>query len=100
MNAPESIKNSTVINNGEVQITVENFIVNNFINSNDGKDRLHTERKCGIPNENGYKCSAAEAGRLINRIGVGKYNNKCNIHQCKKVDFILLNMLMKLYKFE
>jgi hypothetical protein len=87
MNVPESIKNSTEINNGEVQITVEQFIVNNFINSNDGKDRLHTDRICGILNENGYKCSVVEAGRLINRIGIGKYNSKCNVDKCKKGGF-------------
>ncbi len=61
MIVPPSIKNSTEINNGEVQITVEQFIVNNFINSNDGKDRLHSDRICGILNENGYKCSVVEA---------------------------------------
>jgi hypothetical protein len=87
MNAPESIKNSTEINNGEVQITVEQFIINNFINSNDGKDRLHTDRICEILNENGYKTSIVETGRLVNRIGIGKYNNKCNIDKCKKGGF-------------
>jgi hypothetical protein len=84
MNTPQSIKNSTEINYGEVQITVEQFIVNNFINSNDGKDRLHSDIICEILNENGYKCSVVEAGRLINRIGIGIYNSKCNIDKCKK----------------
>jgi hypothetical protein len=87
MNVPESIKNSTEINNGEVQMTVEQFIVNNFINSNDGKDRLHTDRICQILNENGYNCNIVETGRLINRIGIGKYNSKCNIDKCKKGGF-------------
>ena len=87
MKVPESIKNSTEINNGDVQITVEQFIITNFINSNDGKDRLHSDRICGILNENGYKCSVVEAGRLINRIGIGKYNSKCNIDKCKKGGF-------------
>jgi hypothetical protein len=87
MKVPESIKNSTEINNGDVQITVEQFIITNFINSNDGKDRLHSDRICGILNENGYKCSVVEAGRLINRIGIGKYNSKCNVDKCKKGGF-------------
>ena len=76
MNAPESIKNYTEINNGEVQITVEQFIINNFANSDDSKDRLHTDRICEILNENGYKCNVVETGRLMNRIGIGKYNSK------------------------
>ena len=92
MNVPESIKNSTEINNGEVQITIEQFIVNNFINSNDGKDRLHTARICNILNENGYKCNVVETGRLNNRIGIGKYNSKCNIDKYKKGDLILLSL--------
>jgi hypothetical protein len=87
MKVPESIKNSTEINNGEVQMTVEQFIINNFINSDDNKDRLHTDRICEILNENGYKCNIVETGRLINRIGIGKYNSKCNIDKCKKGGF-------------
>jgi hypothetical protein len=64
MNVPESIKNSTEINNGEVQIPVEQFIITNFINSNDGKDRLHANRICGILNETGYQYSVVGAGLL------------------------------------
>jgi hypothetical protein len=87
MNVPESIKNSTEINNGEAQISVEQFIVNNFINSSNNKDRLHTETICDILNEKGYKINIIEAGRLVNRIGIGKYNSKCNIDKCKKGGF-------------
>ncbi len=54
---------------------MEQLIAKNFINSNDGKDRLHTDRICGILNENGYTCSVVEAGRLTNRIGIDKYWN-------------------------
>jgi hypothetical protein len=43
MNVPESIKNSTEINNGEIKISVGQFIVDNFINTEDNKDRLHTD---------------------------------------------------------
>ena len=87
MNTPESIKQSTEINNGEVQITIEQFIVKNFINSNNNKDRLHTDYICDILNEKGYKINIIEAGRLINRVGIGKYNGKCNIDKCKKGGF-------------
>ena len=87
MNTPESIKQSTEINNGETKLTVEQFIVNNFINSNDSKDRLHTEQICDIFNENGYKYNIIETGKLINRIGIGKYNSKCNIDKCRKGGF-------------
>jgi hypothetical protein len=87
MNTPESIKQSTEINNGEVQITIEQFIVKNFVNSNNNKDRLHTDYICDILNEKGYKINIIEAGRLINRVGIGKYNSKCNIDKCKKGGF-------------
>ena len=87
MNVPESIKNSTEINNGEVQMTVEQFIVNNFINTDDNKDRLHTDTICDILNEKGYKYNIVETGKLINRIGIGKYNSQCNIEKCKKGGF-------------
>ena len=54
MNTPLNIKNSTEINYGEIIITVEQFILNNFKNSNDGKDRLHIETINNIINNNGY----------------------------------------------
>ena len=87
MNTPNSIKQSTEIDNGETKLTVEQFIVNNFINSNDSKDRLHTDYICDILNEKGYKINIIEAGRLINRVGIGKYNGKCNIDKCKRGGF-------------
>ena len=87
MDTPKSIKNSTEINNGEEQRSVEQFIIKNFINSNDGKDRLHTDTISNILNDNGYKMSVVEAGKLINRIGIGKYNKLCNIDKCRKGGF-------------
>lgn len=87
MNIPESIKNSTEINNGEEQISVEQFIIKNFINSNDSKDRLHTESISGILNDNGYKINPVETGKLMNRIGIGKYNKNCNIDKCRKAGY-------------
>ena len=84
INTPESIKNSTEINNGEEQISVEQFIIKNFVNSNDSKDRLHTESISSILNDKGYKIDVGDAGKLINRIGIGKYNKNCNIDKCKK----------------
>jgi hypothetical protein len=87
MNTPESIKQSTEINNGKVQITIEQFIVKNFVNSNNNKDRLHTDNICEILNGKGYKINSIEAGRLINIVGIGKYNSKCNIDKCRKGGF-------------
>ena len=84
METPKNIKNSTEINNEEKEISVENFIINNFVNTNDSKDRLHTETITDILNSKGYKVNSVEAGRLLNRVGIGKYNNKCNIDKNRK----------------
>jgi len=84
MKTPDNIKNSTEINNGEKEISVETFIINNFINTNDKKDRLHTDSITDILNNNGYK---VEAGKLMNRIGIGKYNKNCSINKIKKVGY-------------
>ncbi len=59
-----------------MKITVEQIVVNNFINSSDCKDILHTDRICEILNENGDKTNVVEAGRLINRIGICRYDSK------------------------
>ena len=68
-------------NYGDIILTVEQFILNNFKNSNDGKDRLHIETINNIINNNGYK--------LSNRFGIGKYNKMCNINKIKKLVLIL-----------
>jgi hypothetical protein len=72
MNIPESIKKSEEINNGEIQIRVEQFIIENFINTNDNKDRLHTDTICRILNDSEYKTNVVEAANSMDRIGIGK----------------------------
>ena len=84
MNTPENIKNSTEINNGEKEISVETFILNNFINTTDSKDRLHIDTITDILKNKGYKVNIIETGKLMNRVGIGKYNKMCNIDKCRK----------------
>lgn len=83
MKTPESVKISTETNNGEQQTPIETFIIKNFITTNDSKDRMHTERICEILNDNSYKISTIEAGKLMNRIGIGKYNKMCNVDKLR-----------------
>jgi len=90
MKTPENIKNSTEINNGEKKMSIETFIIKNFITTNDSKDRLHTDTINSILNENGYK---VEAGKLINRIGIGKYNRMCSINKIRKVGYEYIKYL-------
>lgn len=87
MDTPESVKISTNINNGETEISAETFILQNFKTTTDSKDRLHTEDIKDILNEKGYKIDIREAGRLMNRTGIGKYNDKCNINKVRKGGF-------------
>ncbi len=84
MNTPENIKISTEINNGEKELSVEQFIITNFQNTNDDKDRLHTETITGILEANGYAINTIETGKLINRIGIGKYDKQLNINKIRK----------------
>ncbi len=64
-------------------MSVETFIISNFVNSDDSKDKLHTEQIASqYSDDNGYKIDKIEAGRLINRIGSGKSNRMCNIDEC------------------
>ena len=37
-----------------------------------------------------------ETGKSMYRIGIGKYNSKCNIDEIRKVDMIILNVLLKI----
>jgi hypothetical protein len=90
MNTPENVKISTEINNGEKEFSVEQFIIANFKKTDNDKDRLHTETITDILKLNGYMINIIETGKLMNRIGIGKYNSKCNIDKCRKggYDFI------------
>ena len=63
---------------------MEQFIIKNFINSNNDKDRLHTETIADILKLNGYMINTIETGKLMNRIGIGKYNSKCNVDKLRK----------------
>ena len=87
MNTPQSIKDSTEINNGESKVTVEQFIINNFKNSDDNKDRLHLDSINEILSENGYKNTNTEINKLFNRVCIGKYNKMCNIDKVRKTGF-------------
>ena len=95
MKTPENIKNSTEINNGEKEISVETFILNNFINSNNSKDRLHTESITNILNDNGYIINKIEVGKLMNRVSIGKYNKNCSVENIRKTGYDCIKYLGK-----
>jgi hypothetical protein len=84
MPTPKSIKISTEISNAEKEMTAEQFIIKNFITTNDDKDKLHTETINNILDENGYKTNIVETGRMINRIGLGKFNKNLVVDNVKK----------------
>ena len=58
MDTPQSIKNSTELGNGEIKLTIEQFIVKNFKTTNNGGDRLHTDEISKILNNNDYKVNS------------------------------------------
>ena len=93
MKTPDNIKLSSEINNGEKELTVEQYIIENFKNSYNEKDRLHTETIACILNSNGYKINTIETGRLINRIGIGKYKANAILIKLEKVVMSILNRL-------
>ena len=71
-------------------MTVEDFIIKNFKTITNNKDRLHTTDLTDILVSNGYLVNIIECSRLLPRIGIGKYNEKCNINNSRKkcYDFI------------
>lgn len=87
MNIPESIKNSTELNNKEKQMTDEQFVMKFFVTTNDENDKIHLDDIKDILNEKGYKLNKHEVGRIINRIGIGKYDDRCNIDKVRKAGF-------------
>ena len=68
-------------------LSKEQFIIKNFITTDNKKDKLHTMTIFNILTDNGYKISSIETGRLVNSIKIGKYNDKCCIDNTKKGGF-------------
>ena len=97
MNTPENVKISTEINNGEKEFSVEQFIIANFQKTNNDKDRLHTETITDILKLNGYMIKTIETGKLMNRIGIGKYNSKCNVDKIRKGGYDYIKCIAENY---
>jgi len=97
MNTPENIKISTEINSGEKELSVEQFIIANFKKTDDDKDRLHTETIADILKLNGYMINTIETGKLMNRIGIGKYNSKCNVDKIRKGGYDYIKCIAENY---
>jgi hypothetical protein len=87
MKTPKNVKKDTEINNGERELTVEQYIIQNFKTTTNNKDRLHTECISCLLTEKGYNITTVEAGRLFNRIGLGKYNKNTNINGSRKAGY-------------
>lgn len=84
MPTPKSIKISTEVNKIDEPITKEQFVINNFITTNNIDDKIHTTTITEILNDNGYNISQIDTGRLINRIGLGKHNKHTEINKVRK----------------
>jgi hypothetical protein len=87
MNAPESVKISSKYDDDDNGTPIETFIIKNFTQTNNNKDRIHTSYITDILNDNGYSISNIEVGRLMKRINIGKYNEKCNVDNIRKCGY-------------
>ena len=93
MTTPESVKITTQICKGDNVITVEDFIIKNFKTTADKMDRLYTTDIAETLAKNGYNVSGIECGRLMSRIGIGKYNEKCNINGIRKKGYEFIKFI-------
>ena len=75
------------IDDNKTKLTRQQFIKDNFITTDEKKDRLHTETICDILNEKGFKLNIIHIGRIFNEMQVGKYTNKCYIDKVKRGGF-------------
>jgi hypothetical protein len=84
LKTPDSVKISTEISKGETVMKIEDFIIKNFKTTHEKNDRLHTLKIQEICNENGYKIELIDCGRIMSRIGIGRYNEKCSVDKIRK----------------
>jgi hypothetical protein len=86
-NTPDVVKVSTEIARGDITLTKEQFILQNFRDSTNDDEKLHTEMIANILKDNGYKLSPVDVGRIFNQMGIGKYNKHCNINRVRKAGY-------------
>ncbi len=80
-NIKERIYNHYIyIDDNQTKLTRDGFIKDNFITTDEKKERLHTETICDILNKKGFKLN-------IIHIEIGKYTNKCYIDKVRKGGF-------------
>lgn len=85
---PDCIKTmSNAINKDDLKITPEIFIINNFKNSSNRKDRLFISDITEILENNGFSLSTQQLNRLMLRLEIGTYNKNCCIDGNKKVGY-------------
>ena len=83
------------IDDNKTKLTRQQFIKDNFITTDEKKDRLHTETICNILNKKGFKLNIIHMGRIFNEMQIGKYTNKCNIDKVKKGGFEYIKYIGK-----
>lgn len=81
---PESVKISTSTHATDEKISIELFIIKNFIKTDDKKDRYHTADIGDILKGNGYKIQDNKITNIFNRVGIGIYNKNITIDKNKK----------------
>jgi hypothetical protein len=83
---PEEIKVSTETNNKPDGISVEQYIFNNFKNTNDKNDKLHIETIKTILNDNGFDVGN-KITTLFTKLQIGVYDKNITIDKVKKAGF-------------
>ena len=83
------------IDDNKTTLTRQQFIKDNFITTDEKKDRLHTETICDILNKKGFKLNIIHMGRIFNEMQIGKYTNKCYIDKVKKGGFEYIKYIGK-----
>ena len=95
ISTPESVKITTKISKGDTVMSVEDFIIRNFKTTTDKKDKLQTIGISEILNENGYKISVVDCGRMMTRFGIGKYVEKCEVNGSRKAGYNYIKYIGK-----
>jgi hypothetical protein len=84
---PKAIKNAIQASKPDEKMTAEQFILKRFKTTLSDKDRLHTDAIYNIIDTKGFSETKMSVAKIIGRVGIGKYNDKCNIEGVRKCGY-------------
>jgi uncharacterized protein YfkK (UPF0435 family) len=93
--APLSIVDAINQTKLETKESIHNYVIKNFKTTDDTNDRMHTKDICMLLKLAGYPITSIAVGKLMNSIGIGKYDAQCTINKVRAGGYKFIKFIGK-----